>query len=246
MANSNLLEQVEKNDKKKAAEEESRSQYVLQAYKNRLRFVKEGHIYAARNDFTNAASSYHNYLESIALFYGVTQDKLHPSIFKRGTEDIPEQMLMSLVYWEMAKIFDRNPKMAGRLKFTLDQFVKFSTGNKFQFLNAENMRKYIHKGACVHVKLFDENYKRIQINSKKCFVATFTLGEGHVDLLTFYQFRDKILPYRLGQSFVNFYYQFSPFLVRYLENHQIIGTSSRFILTPVLRFLAKLMRKTIL
>lgn len=246
MANDNLIQQGENSDNKKQAEEEAKPQYVLHTYKNRLRFVKEGHVYSAREDFLNAVGSYQNYLEALALYYGTTQEKLSPSTFKRGDEDIPEQMMISLVYWELAKIFDRNPKMAPRLKQSLDQFVRFSTGNKYQFLNAENLRKYINKGACIHSKIFEEAYKRIQVNSKKCFVATFTLGEGHDDLITFYRFRDKILPYRLGKNFVSSYYHYSPYLVRYLERYSLLGSTARIILTPSLRLLAKLMRKTIL
>ncbi len=246
MANDNLIQQVENSDKKKAAEVEEKPQYVLHTYKNRLRFVKEGHLYASREDFVNAVGSYQNYLEALALFYGTTQDKLRPTHFTRGDEDVPEQMMISLVYWELAKIFDRNNKTQVHLKNALDQFVRFTLNYKYQYLNAENIRKYINKGACIHAKVFEDAHKRIQVNSKKCFVATFTLGEGHQDLETFYAFRDKILPYDWGQIFVQNYYRYSPVWVEYFERHGFLGKTVRTLLKPTLCFFAKIMRKTII
>ncbi len=231
--------------KKGDGEGDERPQYVLQMYKTRLRFVKEGHAYAAREDFVNAVSSYQNYLESLALFYGTTHDKLRPSHFTRGDEDVPEQMMISLVYWELSKIYDRNNKTLAHLKNALDQFVRFSIGYKYQFLNAENIRKYINKGACIHAKIFEDAYKRVQVNSKKCFVATYSLGEGHQDLKTFYAFRDCLLPYRLGRGFVENYYRFSPYLVYFLENHPRLGKIAKKIFAPGFRLLAKMLRRTV-
>lgn len=231
-------------NKKNEGEGDEKPQYVLQMYKNRLRFVKEGHAYSAREDFVNAVSSYQNYLESLALFYGTTHDKLRPTHFVRGDEDVPEQMMISLVYWELSKIYDRNNKTLPHLKNSLDQFVRFSTGYKYQFLNAENIRKYINKGACIHAKIFEDAYKRVQVNSKKCFVATYSLGEDHTDLKTFYAFRDKILPYKLGEKFVNNYYRYSPYVVYYLENHPRLGVFAKSIFIPTLNLLAKVLRRT--
>ena len=233
-------------NKKNDGEGEERPQYVLQTYKTRLRFVKEGHAYAGREDFVNAVSSYQNYLESLALFYGTTQDKLRPSHFTRGDEDVPEQMMISLVYWELSKIYDRNNKTLPHLKNSLDQFVRFSIGYKYQFLNAENIRKYINKGACIHAKIFEDAYKRVQVNSKKCFVATYSLGEGHQDLETFYTFRDRLLPYRLGQSFVDHYYRYSPYVVYYLENHPHLGKMAKGIFSPTLKLFARVLRRAVI
>jgi len=245
MTSDSLIGQVEKNDSKKKDDEETRPQYVLHAYKNRLKFVKEAHIYAARNDFSNAIGSYQSYLEALALFYNTPQDKLVPSIFKRGAEDVPEQMLLSLVYWEMGKIFDRNPKMAPRLIFAMEQFIKFSLGHKYQYLNAESLRKYLSKGACIHKKVFEDTYKRLQVNSKKCFIATYTLGDNHPDLFTFYKFRDIILNYKLGEYWVETYYKYSPRFVFFIETHPLLNTIILRTINPSLRLLAKLIRKFI-
>jgi hypothetical protein len=68
-----------------------------------------------------------------------------------------------------------------------------------------------------------------------CFIATAAFGstiENHVQILR--DFRDRyLLDYKLGQKFVNFYYQASPQIAETISNSETLRLLTRWFLMPI-------------
>ncbi|MDD3268514.1 MAG: cohesin domain-containing protein [Syntrophomonadaceae bacterium] len=75
----------------------------------------------------------------------------------------------------------------------------------------------------------------VTVEDTRCFIATAAYGsylDPHVMGLR--QFRDKhLLTSALGRSFVEFYYRNSPPLAAYITQHQVLKTTARMLLTPI-------------
>ena len=113
----------------------------------------------------------------------MSEENLKPSLFERD-QNIHEIMLISQVYWDLAKAYDRSDKLQGECTRCLNKFVQFSTGFKFQYLNSEILRKYLKKGAARNTKEFEKAFKKINLSSNKCYIATFCFGENSKEVIT--------------------------------------------------------------
>ena len=58
---------------------------------------------------------------------------------------VTELLLISHVYWELARINEMPPKLQKNFSRSLNQFVKFTINQPYQVLNSEMLRKYIKK-----------------------------------------------------------------------------------------------------
>ena len=132
-------------------------------------------------------------------------------------------LMVTAVYWDLAKIFDRIPKSRGKGNFQiyLDKFVIFGKGTPYQVICSETLRRYIRHGKHVNIKQFKDAYYRLTNTPYKegCFIATELkdeLSEGTLERL--YSFRSNTLySNRFGHFLVNRYYQISPTLCRVLK-----------------------------
>ena len=78
-------------------------------------------------------------------YFDVDEKNLSPKIFEKEN-NIHEVMLISQVYWDLAKAIRQIRKAQMECERCLDKFVEFSIGFKFQYLNSEILRKYLKKG----------------------------------------------------------------------------------------------------
>lgn len=182
-----------------------------------------------------AVDSYNKYLGILALYFDTTEDKLSPSFFD-AQKDMTELLLISHAYWDLAKAYDRSPNLHRDCLRCLEQFTKFSIGFKYQHVNAQIIRKFNNKKQAHNPKAFEATYQRIQISSKKCYIATQCFGFENERTETLRHFKLKISHYKLGLDFIDFYYSFSPKLVDYLQARprtQVVF--SFFITRPVLK-----------
>jgi hypothetical protein len=77
------------------------------------------------------------------------------------------------------------------------------------------------------------------LNSKVCFVATATLGDGnHPDIQILRRFRDTVLiPCRAGSFFVRTYYLFGPLLASVIERSMLLRRIAyRLLVAPSTRY----------
>ena len=233
---------VKKKLDSKDLKEERKREQVVELFRTRLSHLKRAQMLVRDDRMSLAVDSYTKYLGVLALYFDTTEDRLTPTLFD-PVKDMTELLLISHAYWDLAKAFDRSPNLHKDCFRCLDQYVKFSIGFKYQHVNAQIIRKFINKKQAHNPKAFLAAYQRIQISSKKCYVATSCFGEEDSRTQTLRMFKLKIAPYSLGMDFIDFYYQISPRLIQKLNSHPIVKwVSETFVIKPILNVFTFLIR----
>ena len=213
--------------------------HLQKQYSTRITLAKNGQEAYRNNDFKNAIKFYNLYLKLLAEINDVKADQLSPKHFDKETQS-SEMFLISQIYWDLAKLYDMTPHLKKELLHCLNKYVEFSVNFPFQVVNAESLRRFIRKGKAQNPEAFQETYKRIYITSKMCYFATSTFGFDHPTTQQFRLFKLRLLKYKVGHVFVDYYYRYSPRLVAFFEHHQFMKSLiHQFIFRPSLSFLAK-------
>lgn len=220
-------------DAKELKDERKREQ-VIELYRTRLTHLKRAQVFVKEDRMALAVDSYNKYLGILALYFDTTEERLTPSLFD-AEKDMTELLLISHAYWDLAKTYDRSPNLQRDCFRCLEQFIKFSIGFKYQHVNAQIIRKFNNKKQAHNPKAFEAAYNKIQINSKKCYVATMCFGFDHEKTETLRHFKLKIAQHKVGLNFIDFYYHYSPRLVDKLEKKpKIKYLFNTFIAKPAL------------
>jgi hypothetical protein len=202
---------AKKKDAKDIVSERKREQ-IVELYRTRLNHLKRAQSFAKEDKMNLAVDSYVKYLGVLALYFDITEEKLSPSLFD-PEKDMTELLLISHAYWDLAKAYDRSPSLQRECLRCLDQFLKFSIGFKYQHVNAQIVRKFNLKKQAHNPKAFEMAYHKIQISSKKCYIATECFGEDDYRTETLRAFKLCLSPYEWGKDFIDWYYAFSPRLI---------------------------------
>ncbi|MFA6237173.1 MAG: hypothetical protein WC635_07595 [Bacteriovorax sp.] len=230
-----------KKDAKDLKDEKKREQ-VVELYRTRLTHLKRAQLLVRDDRMAQAVESYTKYLGVLALYFDITEDRLTPTLFD-PEKDVTELLLISHAYWDLAKAFDRSPNLQRDCLRCLDQFVKFSIGFKYQHVNAQIIRKFNNKKQAHNPKAFEAAYHKIQISSKRCYVATSCFGHDDIRTETLRHFKLAIAPYELGKDFIDLYYKVSPELIAYLEvRPHVKWLCESLILKPILNVFTFLIR----
>ncbi|MBC7540136.1 MAG: hypothetical protein H7281_15030 [Bacteriovorax sp.] len=226
----------------KDLKDERKREQVVELYRTRLSHLKRAQLLVRDDRMAQAVESYTKYLGVLALYFDTSEDKLTPTLFD-PVKDVTELLLISHAYWDLAKAFDRSPNLQRDCFRCLEQFVKFSIGFKYQHVNAQIIRKFNNKKQAHNPKVFEAAYHKIQISSKKCYIATSCFGEDDFRTQTLRRFKLKITPYSLGLDFIDFYYQISPSVVQQFNSHpKTKWVCETFIIKPVLNIFTFLIR----
>ncbi len=206
-------------DSKDLKEQRKREQ-VIELYRTRLTHLKRAQLLVRDDRMAQAVDSYTKYLGVLALYFDTTEDKLTPTLFD-PVKDVTELLLISHAYWDLAKAFDRSPNLQRDCFRCLEQFTKFSIGFKYQHVNAQIIRKFNNKKQAHNPKAFEAAYHKIQISSKKCYIATSCFGEEDIRTETLRHFKLAISKSELGKDFIDLYYQVSPRLTSIINQNTI-------------------------
>jgi len=232
--------------KKQLKPEEERSRTIIARYSERLGYLRKAQEFSQKDETVNAVICYRKYLGALAGWYKTTEEGLSPKLFDLK-KDAPELLLISQVYWDLSKAYDRNAKLANESVRCLNQFKKFTIGFKYQYINSEMLRKFIKRSKCHHPKNFENAYKEIRVNSKKCYIATFCYGEEHEITKILRLWKSHIIHNKAGEQFVEYYYRISPKLILFCEKYPSIGLFlKKCIFRPFLHIFSKFVRKTII
>jgi len=231
MANSNSDD-----DKKPAA--------IKEAYQKRLSFLRRAQEYSRADEIPKAVQQYNIYLNSLSNWHGVKEEQLKPALFDKE-KDITELLLISHAYWDLSRAYDRSPKLFKEASRCLDQFVRFSSGYKFQHVNAQMCKKFLNKNQAYNVKLFKKAYEKIEVKSKGCFVATECYGPTHTNTQFLRQFKSQYLVnYSLGRSFISLYYTFCFHYLPYGKTHPRLFTiMNKLIFKPSIAIIVAVLRQ---
>ncbi len=209
-----------KNNKKKASE----------AYLNRFSLLKKSHDYLSKDNLIKAVEGYLQYLALVSKYHEIQEEKLSPTLFD-SEKELGEILLISQVYWGLAKAYDRNERLKSELERCLNQFVKFSIGFKFQYLNYQVIRKYLKRSRLYNPGLFKEAYNQLGADNKTCFIATYMYGDEHPYTNTLRKFKKIISSTNLGMWFIHSYYKISPYITENAKKNRI----THFLITTVIK-----------
>ena len=182
-------------------------------FDNRITIAKFGKQALDAGDYGTAIQRFVEYMEIMAEFKK-SKDffSLKVSQFDAKSE-LTEMLMMSHIYFEMARVYDAVPKFQEESKRCLDQFVAFSTNQPYQVVNSELIRKHMKKSAFKKPEVFLNAHRQIYVQSKKCYVVTFCYGNDHQMTQEYRLFKDWLLDYSLGQELVRIYYKYSSVIV---------------------------------
>ncbi len=205
-----------------SAEVEKKSEAVMVIFRERLSHLKFAQSYAAKGDIPKAVERYKKYLQALAIYHGVTEEKLNPKFFD-AQKNLTELFLISHAYWDLAKAYDRAPSLKSEAIRCLDQFAKFTIGFKYQHVNYRMMKKFLRKKTSHNPDIFAKIQKQIQVETKGCYIASMAFGENARETERLRFFRNSIISNPVASDLIDFYYYLSPKIVRYFEARPVLG-----------------------
>lgn len=210
-----------------AQKNQAEAEYKKAFFQKRVSLVKEGSKAASQNKYSEATGKFHTFIRTMEEYKGLKDGGLVPGSFDVKKE-FADYVLVTEVYWELAKIYDRikstdsKGKVRGNsdLQKYVEKYVAFAKGvnfeKRFEKLCGERLRKYIQNDKPKNRDVFKGAY--FKLTGSKCFIATALMDELSPQVFIGLRvFRDrKLKKSTLGKCFVGFYYFISPTLARLL------------------------------
>lgn len=215
-------------------------------YETRITTARHGKESLTAGDYGNALKKFTEYLSTMAEIkevkdiYSLRAGQFDPK------REITEMLMMSHIYFEMARLYDAVPRFKQDTVKCLEQFTHFSANQPYQVVNSELVRKYLKKSNFKNPDLFRNAYQQIYVQSKKCYVVTFCYGDNHQVTRECREFKDWLLNYTVGQQIVRHYYRFSSEIVPLCENNFFLRVSTRLFIKPALLLFSKIILPVIL
>ena len=204
---------------KDARQERERALVLKHKVSTRITNVRMGKEAFKGGDFLTAIRKYSEYLETMAeLHKAAGMFDLKPGHFNKS-QDLTEMMMISHIYFELAKVYDATGKFQEECGKCLEQFVLFSANQPFQVVNSEMIRKHMRKFKFKNHEKFLSSYQQIFVQSRKCYVATMCFGEQHETTEKLRDFKRWLLTQPGGIQFTRCYYVLSSRLVEFLSKH---------------------------
>lgn len=224
----------------RAAREEREKMLILKhKFDHRITTAKFGKQSFDVNDYAGAIRKFSEYLlvmaevKKVKDLYSLTPQKFDPKT------EMTEMMMISHLYFEMARMYDAIPQFHEDSKKCLDQFVLFSSNQPYQIVNSEMIRKHLKKSRFKNQEMFRGAYQQIFVQSKKCYVVTFCYGDTHPVTQDYRLFKDWLLDFPLGQQMVRHYYNHSSVLVPRWQNNALARFLGAWVIRPLLLLFAK-------
>lgn len=212
--------------------------FLEKKFKERFSTLAQAKEAQAQKDYKTVVKKYFEYINTLATVFKTTTYELRPKHFSDPMLQ-NEMVVVSQIYYELAKILDQIPQKKSDVQKCLDQFVNFSVNQKYQVLNSERLRKELKVGKFKNKDIFNAALKKIYSGSSKCFIATYALGEQHWATHQLRLFKNNILM-RLpwGKPLVGFYYYQSEKIVDFCETtnspvKQLIIVSGKLLALPL-------------
>jgi hypothetical protein len=194
-----------------ASIEEAQEAQRRELFRRRLELARNGVKNYQLKRVTEAVRAFHSYIGILEDWKGTPEGGLTPSHFD-VKNDLPELLLISGVYWDLAKLYDRTKSVHRKKEFMhyLGKYILFSKGLPYEAVASETLRKYIATEKPVHMDEFKNAYK--VLSGSKCFIATSLIDlteEATIGRLR--EFRDRRLrPSSAGRVFIAAYERVSP------------------------------------
>lgn len=192
--------------------EHQEKMHRLAMLRRRIELAQSGVRAFENHKLAEAVKNFHSYLRILEDWKGVPEGKLSPSLFDTKN-DVAELLLISGVYWDLTKLYDRTRSNERQRDFMhyLEKYIAFSKGMPFQHVCVETLRKYISNDKPIHKAEFKNAYKMLG-GGGTCFVASSLMDVCDVDTLPRLRvFRDERLAGSAGgRAFIRWYYRNGP------------------------------------
>ena len=208
-------------------------------YERRITIAKSGKIALQTGDYGNSIKRYCDYLSILAEVHKCDIYSLRPDMFDRKKE-LSEMLVISQIFFELSKLFDMTNRFVKECEKALDRYVAFSINQPYQVVNSEVLRKTLRKGKLKNPQKFFAAYKLIQVQSAKCYIATYCFGTNDPTTNKLRVFKNYLLLAPFGFHIVDFYYRYSPSLIKYCENHRHFSLVFKLFVKPCLRLFSRL------
>lgn len=231
---------------KQAREEREKMLILKHKFENRITITKIGKEALDNGDYGTAIQRFVEYMQVMSDvkktkdFYGLKPGHFDPK------KDVTEMLLISHIYFEMARIYDAVPKFQDESKKCLDQFVAFSANQPYQVVNSEMIRKHLKKSVFKQADVFRSAYEQIYVQSKKCYVVTFCYGTNHDITNQYRELKSVMLESKLGRELIRIYYKNSSELVVKWENSRLMHAFAKIVLKPILLLFSKTLLRLII
>lgn len=219
--------------------ENERSIVLNHRFEHRITVARFGKESMDAGNYANALLKYNEYFRIMADVkqvkdaYSLTPKNFDPK------KDLSEMLMMSHLYFEMARIYDASPRFTEEAKKCVDQFVLFSIDQPYQVINSELARKSLRKRSFKNPKFFRDAYEQIFVKSKRCYIVTFCYGDTHPITNQYRQLKDLLLEYKAGQELVRIYYSYSSRAVETWKGNFFMKVFAKIIIRPILLLFSK-------
>ena len=231
---------------KQAREEREKMLILKHKFENRITITKIGKQALDAGDYSTALQKFVEYMQIMADIKKVNNVyALRPGHFNPG-KDVTEMLMISHVYFEMARIYDAVPKFAEESKKCLEQFVIFSANQPFQVVNSEMIRKHLKKSVFKNADVFRWAYEQIYVQSKKCYIVTFCYGESHPVTRDYRKFKDFLLEGHYGRELIRIYYKLSSEIVPKWKGNPLMHALATVFIKPTLLLFSKTLLRLII
>jgi hypothetical protein len=221
--------------------ENERSIVLNHRFEHRITVARFGKESMDAGHYANALLKYNEYFRIMADVKQVKDAySLSPKNFD-PKKDLSEMLMMSHLYFEMARIYDASPRFTDEAKKCIDQFVLFSVDQPYQVINSELARKSLRKRSFKNPKFFRDAYEQIFVKSKKCYIVTFCFGDTHPVTNQFRKLKDLFLEYQAGRELIRIYYLYSSVAVEKWKNNLFMRLFAKLIIKPILLLLSKVL-----
>lgn len=231
---------------KQAREEREKMLILKHKFENRITITKIGKEALDKGDYATALQRFVEYMQVMADVKK-TKDfySLKPGHFDTK-KDLTEMLLISHIFFEMARIYDAVPKFQDESKKCLDLFVTFSANQPYQVVNSEMIRKHLKKSVFKQPDAFRGAYEQIYVQSKKCYVVTFCYGSNHDITHQYRELKNLMLESEIGRELVRIYYKNSSEMVLKWENSRLMHAFAKIVLKPMLLLFSKTLLRLII
>jgi hypothetical protein len=220
-------------------EERERKIILKHKYNNRITLVRFAKQYLDAKEYAQALKNFLDYLNTICEVKEINGIySLHPKHFNPSRE-LTEMLMISHIFFELARLYDAIPKFHADCKQCLELFVLFSANQPYQMVNSEMIRKHLKKSQFKQPDEFRNAYQQIFVQSRKCYVVTFCFGDTHSVTHQCREFKAWLLQQAWGPGLVRLYYQYSSQAVDRWGQSFWAHCISRWLMRPVLLLFSK-------
>lgn len=220
-------------------EERERIIKLKYKYEHRITIAKFGKEFLDSRDYTNALAKFIEYLKIMAEvketgdYYTLSPANFDPK------KDLTEMLMISHIFFEMARIYDASPKFLSESEKCINQFIAFTINQPYQVVNSELIRKFLKKSLIKNEQVFKNAYQQIFVQSKKCYVVTFCYGHHHPITQNFRNLKEVMLESQYGCEMIRVYYLLSSRAVERWEKSYFMKLFAHIVFKPLLALFSK-------